>query len=857
MANFSVVLIAREHSGCLDAFLDSLAAQTIGVEHLEIVLVDTGFTDRSADTVGRWQRRYPAVIRYLHHAYAERAAACNAGLALASGEWVTFCDAAEPLPPDHFQSIDAFLRRHGQFSLALVYPGALASNNATRASQYVPDEAGPHVLPLDQLDAIPPRSGSCLFQREILVASDVSFDSQVRSDFEDTAFAVRYLLAVGSKTVGWVAAPGHRAEASAPDAETWGNKATYGAALVHGYLNPLEDAARLRGSAPRWLQRTVLRDLQWYFATDIRDRSPTAAVTEPMAVEFHELVRRVMSHIDVEAIESLDAQAVSLEVKHALLSYKGIEYQSPVAITAYDHDQGLVRLSYYIHGRRPSEAFLLDGVHVEPAYAKYRACNFFRRLLFRERIVWLPAGKATTLEVLLDGGSTAVTVGYQVFAPTQAPVRMAKGELLRSSRSAYPPGKGGQQLLPSGLPGLKARALRWLARHWPVRKKFANAWVFIDGDNEADDNAEHLYRWVRCNHPEINAWFLLSRSSPDWYRLASEGFRLIPQGVLRKVLMLNSDHIISSHVNYALGGLSRSLYGDLMNWRFTYLEHGVIKDDMSHHLSNQPFDLIVTTSPEEYASIIADDTPYTYTARETRRTGLPRHDQLLKLSSRTPPAEVNFIFVMPTWRAKLNKARTSSNRMRDPKATFAESEYVRSWRLLLRSDKLHEMVEAHGRMLVFMPHPGSVPYLDAFDVPAHVEVVTKKDVRIQQVFCRSTVMITDYSSVAFEMAYLRRPVVYYQFDREQFYGDHTYRLGYFDYDRDGFGPVATRQEEVIASLERILSNDAQPEPEYLARMERALPERDGQACKRVFESILEIRQPVEIARKCLDLGHRS
>jgi inhibitor of KinA sporulation pathway (predicted exonuclease) len=39
-----------------------------------------------------------------------------------------------------------------------------------------------------------------------------------------------------------------------------------------------------------------------------------------------------------------------------------------------------------------------------------------------------------------------------------------------------------------------------------VRRKFAKAWIFIDRETEADDNAEHLYRWVKKHHPEVNAW---------------------------------------------------------------------------------------------------------------------------------------------------------------------------------------------------------------------------------------------------------------------------------------------------------------------------------------------------------------
>lgn len=632
---------------------------------------------------------------------------------------------------------------------------------------------------------------------------------------------------------------------TSPDAhapEKWADKATYGDALVHRYLSPLEAAAREDGRAPRLLQERVLRDLKRYFELDMRERSPTIAVTEPMAIQLHELMHRIMSFIDVDAIDALDSREVQCEVKHALLHYKATNRRSPVVITHHDNDQGLLRLSYYVHGKLPRETFLLDGIDVKPAFAKYRACTFFRRVLFRERIVWVPSVDARALGVLLDGQLATVS-GREGPDLSEGPANTFALDSLLSAGPIHPPSKGGQLSPPTGLRGFKTTFQRWLARSPLARLRFANAWVFVDGDDEADDNAEHLYRWVRRFHPEINAWFLLSRTSADWDRLSAEGFRLMPEGMRREVLVLNSDHIISSHANYAHGGLDRELYGDLMRWRFTYLTHGVHDKDRSHWLNAQPFDRVVATTPAELSAIAGDDTPYKFSGREVRRTGLPRHDGLFELSRRLPPEEVNLVFVMPTWRARLNKRASESSG--DAREKFAASEYARSWRSLLRSSKLRELVDAHNMKLAFMPHPGSVAYLEAFDIPDHVNVFTKKSIRIQQLFCRSAIMITDYSSVAFEMTYLRRPLIYYQFDRESFYhGDHDLREGYFSFERDGFGPVAMREDEVIGHLQEIIMNDCRPLPEYMVRMEHAMPERDGQACRRVFDSIKQIRNRV-------------
>lgn len=638
--------------------------------------------------------------------------------------------------------------------------------------------------------------------------------------------------------------------AGEPATSFWRDLTTYDSVLENNFITPLEEAVKQHGLVPRALQLFVLQQLHWYFTVDMRERAPTVALTPSQAPMFHDRLRRIMQHIDAEVLEDLGLQHVSVEVRHALLSYKSPVMHSIVALDAYDHDQGLVRLSYYLHGDPPSESFLIDGVSAKPAYAKYRGCRYFHTLLLRQRIVWLSVARATELNVLLAGVAVPVIVGRAQFKATG--VMGSTAEMvdntaqLKFARAAYPPGKGGQEPLPQGWLGLKVRLLLALARLSMVRRKYAKAWVFVDRNENADDSAEHLYRWVRQNHPEVNAWFLLSPASVDWSRLAAEGFRLVPPGLMRQLLILNSEHIISSHAEYVFGGFDRGLYGCAMQWRYTFLQHGVINNDLSHWLGPREFDCFVTSSPAEHESIVGDDSAYPYTDREVRRTGLPRHDRLLQMSQQAKGVDVNMLLVMPTWRGNLVDSRATGSTAAERMAIFAASDYARHWRALLRNEELHSLATQHGQRVVFMPHPNAVAYVDAFDLPEHVQVVTAKDSVIQQVLASSVGFITDYTSVAFEMAFLRRPVFYYQFDRDCFYsGGHNWREGYFDYERDGFGPVAFTESELLRNLNRYFLNHAQPAPEYLLRMERAMPDRDDQACRRVFESVCSLRKPVD------------
>ena len=112
---------------------------------------------------------------------------------------------------------------------------------------------------------------------------------------------------------------------------------------------------------------------------------------------------------------------------------------------------------------------------------------------------------------------------------------------------------------------------------------------------------------------------------------------------------------------------------------------------------------------------------------------------------------------------------------------------------------------------------------------------------LQPLFARTALLITDYSSVDFDIAYLEKPVVYYHFDAAQFFTGTHHISGYFDYRRDGFGPVCEAEADVVSSVETILSGD---EPaEYLRRRRATFPYRDGRCCERVYECIMELDAP--------------
>ncbi|MDR0445312.1 MAG: CDP-glycerol glycerophosphotransferase family protein [Puniceicoccales bacterium] len=362
-------------------------------------------------------------------------------------------------------------------------------------------------------------------------------------------------------------------------------------------------------------------------------------------------------------------------------------------------------------------------------------------------------------------------------------------------------------------------------------------WLLMDRSTQADDNAEHLYRYLHRCQLKKNIKFVLVKTSPHWKRLRKEGFNLIPfGGRVYKNALMKASKIISSHIDIHI---TRFCGLDYLKFKdFVFLQHGMNRDDISAWLNRKKMNIILTCTPDGTYAMRKSDSTYSFFPFQVQMLGFPRHDALLLKKNSHVKRIQKSIVVMPTWRPDISMTEE----------LFCSSHFAASWKSFLSSNELKNMMDRFQYRVVFFPHANIARYLKQWNLPDYIiqEICSNKS--IQSAFIENDLLITDYSSVFFEMAYIKKPVLYYLFDKDHYYNDNgaasaSSRMGYFDYHCDGFGPVVTTEQDLLVELEKLLKRKCRPEPQYLKRMKEAFPFRDGKCCERVYRAICDLDKP--------------
>lgn len=361
-------------------------------------------------------------------------------------------------------------------------------------------------------------------------------------------------------------------------------------------------------------------------------------------------------------------------------------------------------------------------------------------------------------------------------------------------------------------------------------------WIVSEMEHTARDNGYWFFKFMRETYPDRPVYYPIRFTSPDYEKVAALG-HVIRHGSFRHhVYTWAAEMDISARTGRGLPAQFICRQFQMMGlypFKEVFLQHGVIKESPPFLLKERNrIDLFIATTEREAEEI---RTGLHYDRDQIAVTGLARYDNLREFS-----VDGTLILVMPTWREWLYPpfGKTPA----DVAEEVAGSAYVRTWCGFLQDPRLRAFLEEKDLHLLFFPHNQMQPFLSAFSGEnERIRIADTAHFDVQDALKRAAYLVTDYSSVFFDFAYMGKPLCYYQFDYEEFRARH-YPEGYFSYTRDGFGPVVKTCEALVEELVRAQRDGFRMEPVYAAKAADTFIYRDQNNCRRILEAVEGLRK---------------
>lgn len=362
-------------------------------------------------------------------------------------------------------------------------------------------------------------------------------------------------------------------------------------------------------------------------------------------------------------------------------------------------------------------------------------------------------------------------------------------------------------------------------------------WIISDDGNDARDNGFWLFKYICEEHSEIDCVYALMKKSPDNERVKKLG-KVISYGTLTHwIYYLASNKAISSQK----GGNPNSalcyflFVSGLLKKKRIFLQHGITKDDIpSFYYEICKFSLFVTAVPKETDFI---EKKFGYDGKGiVKMLGLCRFDNLQNFRS---VYKANQILLMPTWRDWIAKPVLNSYNY-DDISEFKKTEYYLTYQNLINNKLLQKKLSDSNCKLVFYPHKHMQKYISDFKTDSpNIIIANWHEYEVQPLLMESALLITDYSSVAMDFAYMSKPVLYYQFDEQKVRAGH-YKQGYFSYKDNGFGEVCIDEKSLINLICNYIDSGFSIKDIYQKRINDFFTIHDDKNCQRNFNAIKDL-----------------
>lgn len=868
---FSIIMAAYNVEKYLDDAITSIVNQTLNFKkYVEIIIINDGSVDNTLNVAKEWKEKYPNNIKIIDKINEGVSAARNAGLEISSGKIVNFMDADDMLDSGTLYALNLFFQNHNEIKIAKI------------PLMIFEAKSGPHILnkiftkseEIVNIQSAPSKIfahiSSTFIVRSLFVENNLEFE--VGRKYGEDLSLVAQIVEI-EKKFGLINdiyylyrardAADSAMDSSRSDPKTYIPNAEM---LIKLAQNNQDD----EGHIDKWLQMLIMYDIAWKVR---REDLPFFGDSDWYDLYLDKLTD-ILHYISEDVIDSQGhlSWVKKESIKYIKNSGKWPNYKQPIGNVIKTKKDVLLSA-----GRKKYKLSNLEGkiyvIKYRPETKSFNITIVINHLwgdsfslvatdgnkIFnskiinepaREKMISLPVQSIKTFEfnINVDDIDESEQLSFEIiYDDIKLPLKVVFAGMLvsigggikknyiwsRSKILKFDFDKNKfivlnntiqnllkletdfkKGILATHLGDVRKQELVDL-RKLALRSKGSNQIinVFQDREDKADDNAEVFYQFIQKMHPEWENVFVLRSDSPDWNRLESLNYKLVEYGSkLHEQVLVQATNLISSQADLTIMRPWAKDFGylrDAYHYNFIFLQHGVTKHDLSLWLRKIEKDIRVLVTVSEYEKKGFLDYGYEYSENEVVVTGFPRFDRFSSSNKDTKSKAKGVILIAPTWR---NGIWNESDSLEIKKQKLVETDFFVKWQNLLLDPRLEELSKM-GNELLWLPHPHFREVDSAFEVPTYVREVESQE-RYVDILKYSDALVTDFSSIYFDMAYQNKPTMYYQFDS----GNINNKVGYFDFETMGFGPVFENLDETINHLQKVINSGFSVDDHYIERI---------------------------------------
>ena len=884
---FSVIIAIYNTGRYLNDSIGSLLNQTIGFENIQVILINDGSTDNSEEICLMYHKKYYKNIIYVRIEHGGVSRARNVGLKYANGTYINFLDADDKWESEAFRHVLIFFNMNKKVKIAagrLLFFEAINSYHPLDYKFYKT-----RVVNLTEEYNCPHLSGpSTFFKYEIIKGK--KFVENVFSG-EDTILINNLLLLSPIMGIIREAIYYYRRRADYSSAvQTQGQKVDF-------YFSQIKSVGQYLIDKSKELYNKIVPFIQFYIGYNVLFRiiSPAFKIlSKDMFNEYCHIIESQLRQIEDKYI--LEQKFTSYKIKFLALSKK---YNRDVRYEAVLIKEVLIYSGYAMMNLKYCNYIIvwrfleIEGnfLHLEgkddfwmprekyfyyckcgnktfyPRYYDYSGYDFITMygLIQKGRIVkfdipiqqineqiiqFYISYSKNNIEIFPSFGAythiTAIKNGY--YSQGNYIIKIIKRRI-----NIYKYNERLEQTLENQyciqLKNIKKENIIEL-RKSHIKSRDSNKtinnkiWIINDRKDRAGDNGEYFFRYLMKRKPKgKDIFFAIEKKSNDYLRL-KEFNNILDFGSNQYfIYFLKADKIITSvSDSWAINpfGDDQKYIRDLFHFDVIFLQNGIIKDDLSSNLNriNKNFSLFITSSKKEYKSILSSK--YFYNRNNIILTGLSRFDNLLEIKNIYHQEKL--LLIIPTWRTYIKGTRDLVTSKAVYSDGFKNTTFFNFYNNFINDQKLILYLTKYNYTGILCLHPNFSEQNKDFTQNLYFSV--NGLCNFQELLAKASLLITDYSSIFFDFAYLKKPIIYTQFDIED-YRRYHFPEGYFNYNKDGFGPVCYDLECTINEIIKQIENNCQLKNKYINRINRFFIFFDKNNNNRIYNGIIKNLEKTE------------